>query len=229
MDVMREAAAQAGSRARTQGRTRKSAATLEKIMAAASELMVERGGMEFQMSEVSERCSMSKGALYYYFSDRTALVHAVLDRAVDDLVRSIEAMVADAPTAMGAIRGVMETMAGAMRPDTPLSLAVTSRSAGEDPSALPDVEGRVLRIVAILAAQLERAKGEGIVRQDVDTTLASLSIVGTLALLGCRTAYNAFGREGTAVEEVLSLSFGGIGTEGALALVAADTAAQEGH
>ena len=65
--------------------TPKSAATREKIMAAATSLMAERGSADFQMAEVSARCGMSKGSLYYYFSDRAELVRAVLDRAVDDL------------------------------------------------------------------------------------------------------------------------------------------------
>lgn len=51
------------SKLRSGAKTRKSAATRERIMVAASELMTERRGTDFQMSEVSARCNMSKGAL----------------------------------------------------------------------------------------------------------------------------------------------------------------------
>ena len=51
------------TRLRSSTKTRKSAATRERIMAAATSLMVERGNTDFQMSEVSSRCKMSKGAL----------------------------------------------------------------------------------------------------------------------------------------------------------------------
>lgn len=82
---------------RAEARTRKSAVTREKIMEAAAELMVERGGTDFQMMEVSSRCEMSKGSLYYYFADKGELVRAVMDRSVEALVDAVERVVADAP------------------------------------------------------------------------------------------------------------------------------------
>ena len=42
-------------------KTRKGQATRDRIMTAAGELMIEHGGTDFQMSEVSSRCRMSKG------------------------------------------------------------------------------------------------------------------------------------------------------------------------
>ena len=45
--------------ARTGTATPKSAATREKIMAAATSLMAVRGSADFQMAEVSARCGMS--------------------------------------------------------------------------------------------------------------------------------------------------------------------------
>ena len=85
--------------ARSGTATPKSAVTREKIMAAAAELMVERGGTDFQMMEVSARCEMSKGSLYYYFADKGELVRAVLDRSVEALVDAVERVVAQAPSA----------------------------------------------------------------------------------------------------------------------------------
>ena len=63
--------------ARAAFKTRKSAKTRGRIMEAASRLMVERHGMHFNMSEVSERCRMSKGSLYYYFQDKDDLVEEI--------------------------------------------------------------------------------------------------------------------------------------------------------
>lgn len=220
MDSTREDPSQAGSHTRAQARTRKSVATLEKIMEAAAALMAERGGVDFQMSEVSERCEMSKGALYYYFSDRTSLVHAVFDRAVDDLVHDIEATVAEAPCAMDSVRGLVETVAESLRPGTPLSLAMMARGRGDDPTVLPDVESRAMRIVSIFSVQLERAKAEGLVRRDVDTKLAAVSIMGTLVLLGHEAAGGTLGDGRPLAGTVLSLAFEGMGTEQARALLA---------
>lgn len=86
----RDCRGRGATRLRSGAKTRKSAATREKIMTAATELMVERGNTDFQMSEVSARCQMSKGALYYYFADKGALVQAIFDASIDDLVNQIE-------------------------------------------------------------------------------------------------------------------------------------------
>ena len=148
---------------RAEARTRKSAVTREKIMEAAAELMVERGGTDFQMMEVSSRCEMSKGSLYYYFADKGELVRAVMDRSVEGLVDAVERVVADAPSAADSILGLVRALAEALRPGGPLMLAMLGSGAGATGAAA--VEGpRLARVLAILTAQLERAKGEGLVR-----------------------------------------------------------------
>ena len=92
-------------------KTSKSAATRERIMEAATDLMVERGGTGFQIGEVSERCGMSKGALYYYFADKGALVQAIFDRSMEGLVSDVETVVAQAPSARASILGLVEAVA----------------------------------------------------------------------------------------------------------------------
>lgn len=189
-------------------RTRKSAETREKIMASAARLMEERGGAGFQMAEVSERCGMSKASLYYYFSDRGELVRAVLDRAVDELVAEVERVVATAPSAADSIRGLMGALADATRPGGPLALAVAASGAGPAP-----VEGpRLARIVDVLEAQLERAKGEGFVRPGVNARLAAAAVAG---------AFLVFERVDVSAtaEDVADLAFSGVGTESGRALL----------
>lgn len=181
-------------------RTDKGARTREKIMAAAAALMTERGGADFQMAEVSERCGMSKGSLYYYFSDRGALVRAVLDRAVDELVAEVERVVATAPSAADSIRGLMGALASATRPGGPLMLAVAGAGSGAAP-----VEGpRLARIVDVLEAQLERAKGEGLVRPGVNARLAAAAVAGAFLV------FERVDVRATA-EDVLDLAFHGVG------------------
>ena len=122
----------AQDRQRAETKTRKSAATREKIMAAATELMAEHTGTDFQMSEVSARCHMSKGSLYYYFADKDALVEAIFDREVDELVSNIESVVANAPSSLASIRGLADVLASSMLPQSPLALAVTRELLAND-------------------------------------------------------------------------------------------------
>ena len=216
-DGIEETVARQASRLRSSTKTRKSAATRERIMCAATELMVERGSTDFQMSEVSERCHMSKGSLYYYFSDRSALVHAIFDRSVDELAHEVESVVAKAPSATESIFGLVHTLAEGVRPGQPLALAMAhvGPSAG---GVLPCVEGYLARIVSILTAQFERAKGEGLVRPDVNSHLGAVAIAG--AFLAFEYVHvDASTPEGSdAVRDILDLVFSGMGTERARAL-----------
>ncbi len=197
-----------------QTRTRKSAATREKIMAAATELMVERRGTGFQLVEVSERCGMSKGSLYYYFADKGALVQAVFNRALEDLVADIEAIVAQAPSARAAILGLVEAVSRAMRPASPLTLALAHGIWDVEHEVLPHVKEHLERIIAILEAQLERAKGEGIVRADTRCHFVAVAVIGAFAI----TEYADSGTDDAEdteafVRGVLDMIFHGIGVE----------------
>lgn len=201
------------SRTRSDVRTPKSAATREKIMAAACDLMVERGSTDFQMSEISERCEMSKGSLYYYFSDKAALVRAVFDRSVDKLVANVESVVAKAPSATESILRLVTSLAEAVQPKGPLALAMTHSGSEERGGMIPDVEPHVARIISILTAQIERAKGEGIVREECESRLAAVGITGAFVIF----EYAMPGFDGddleSAVRKVLDIAFTGVGTE----------------
>lgn len=172
-------------RIKSVSKTRKSRATRERIMTAASELMMERGNTDFQMSEVSARCQMSKGALYYYFADKGALVQAIFDASIDDLVDQIEGAVAKASSAMESIEGIARVLACGMRPRSPLALAMGREVSNTEKSVLPSVETRLARIVSIFSAQFDRAKEEGLVRPEVSSRLGAIAIAGafTFAVL----------------------------------------------
>ena len=167
-------------RIKSVSKTRKSRAKRERIMTAASELMVERGNTDFQMSEVSARCHMSKGALYYYFSDKDELVEAVFEASGDELVSAIEEAVSQAASAREALESLFSELARRMRTRSPLVLALTVELSSTGGELFSAVSGQLSRIVRIIGALLERGKGEGFVRQDVDTSLAAVYLCGGL-------------------------------------------------
>ncbi len=212
-DGLETAAARGATRLRSGAKTRKSAATREKIMAAATELMVERGNTDFQMSEVSARCQMSKGALYYYFADKGALVQAIFDASIDDLVDQIEGAVAKASSAMESIDGIARVLARGMRPRSPLALAMGREVSSSDKSVLPSVETRLARIVSIFSAQFDRAKEEGLVRPEMNSRLGAIAIAGafTFAVLE-QPDEKALSDSEEFAGQLVRLAFEGLGT-----------------
>lgn len=165
---------------RSATKTRKSALTRQRIMDAASELMVERGNTGFQMSEVSERCHMSKGSLYYYFCDRDELVSAIFDEYVDDLIAGMEKLAASSGSAREALARLYAEFARRLRAGTPLSFAMTYELPGESHASMKNVTSRFSRAARVIADQLERGKTEGFVRKDVNADAAAIFAVGGL-------------------------------------------------
>ena len=167
-----------GMAGRSTSKTRKSAATRKRIMDAAAQLMVEHGNTAFQMSEISERCEMSKGAIYYYFADKEDLVSAVYEAQINDLVRAIDEAVDRADTAVEALHSACSEFAVRAGSGSPLAMALV-RELLLSRDDVPNGQVRSIHhIIKVVAAQLERAKREGVVREDTDVELAAVSACG---------------------------------------------------
>ena len=182
-DAVGEKVAQGKARLRSASKTRKSRATREKIMTAATEIMVERGNADFQMSEVSDRCHMSKGSLYYYFADKEELTEAIYNAVSEELVDSIERVVAEAPNASYSLMGLCEELGRHLRTGSPIALAMTRELTEPRRTTSPEgstsaVATHFSRVVSIVRGQLERAKAEGIVREDLPSGIAAVYVIG---------------------------------------------------
>jgi AcrR family transcriptional regulator len=78
----------------TEPRTAKGRATRERILAAAGDLMIERGVAATSLDDVLAEAGVSKSQLYHYFDDKDALVDAVIARTVE-LVLDSQPQLAD--------------------------------------------------------------------------------------------------------------------------------------
>jgi AcrR family transcriptional regulator len=65
------------------------------ILAAASEVLAERGYADTNLDEVAERLDVSKASLYHYFPSKEALVLACLDALGSEVNRQLEAIAAN--------------------------------------------------------------------------------------------------------------------------------------
>lgn len=79
------------SRIPQQGRSK---ASLERMLQAARELMVERGGEDFTLIEVSKRGRVSIGSIYLRFESKDNLVRAVIAAAMETLTSAEDEMLA---------------------------------------------------------------------------------------------------------------------------------------
>ncbi len=77
------------------------AARRREILAAALELIQDKGYARMTIEDVLARTQMSKGALYHYFRSKSALLEGIVDAMGEDAVRVLQAIVDD--PALGAI------------------------------------------------------------------------------------------------------------------------------
>jgi AcrR family transcriptional regulator len=67
-------------------RTNKGRATRDRVIDAASALVFEHGVAGTTLDDVRAAANVSKGQLYHYFADKEDLVHAVIDRTIQQVL-----------------------------------------------------------------------------------------------------------------------------------------------
>ena len=67
-------------------RTRKGRATRDRVVDAATGLVFEHGVANTTLDDVRAAAKVSKGQLYHYFADKEDLVHAVIDRTIQQVL-----------------------------------------------------------------------------------------------------------------------------------------------
>lgn len=120
-------------RAPLQGRSK---ASLERMLATARTLMVERGNEDFTLQEVSSRGKVSIGSIYLRFENKDSLVRAVLYRATQTLAQEEDtmqaALAASCATLKEFVPHYVEAYSEVLRRNAPL-LRLTMMRAEHDP------------------------------------------------------------------------------------------------
>ena len=128
-----------------QGRSK---ASLERLLAAARELMLERGNEEFTLLEVSERGQVSIGSIYLRFDSKDNLIRGVIADALDALAEVESEMLTrlarDCSDLAAFVRAYVEGYAEVLREHAPL-LRMTMERAAFDPLVSAPGKAHALR------------------------------------------------------------------------------------
>lgn len=171
---------QAKPGSRKASKTRKSARTRARILEAAARLVSERAGVDFQMAEIAERCDMSKGALYYYFRDRDAILAEIFDKSIDDFVAKLEEAVRGPSSPSEVLEHLSKVFAACVSEGGTLVFAIGHDLGGA--GLLPRIESRLDNLLSMVERQLSIAREQGLVRDDIDLHFSADCMCGAFFL-----------------------------------------------
>jgi AcrR family transcriptional regulator len=98
------------------------------ILNAASDLFAKQGYMRSSIAELADACGLSRGALYHYFTSKEAILFAILDAHVHEMIADVEAAVTEASTTLEQFRAAIRAI-----------VALNARSSNEQRVILNDL------------------------------------------------------------------------------------------
>ncbi len=87
-------------------------ATIDAIVEASTQLLLERDYAQFTTARAAERAGVSVGSLYQYFPNKAALAAAVIDRCCGEFIAALDCALAGRPriTLAECIRAIVDVM-----------------------------------------------------------------------------------------------------------------------
>jgi TetR/AcrR family transcriptional repressor of nem operon len=190
--------------------TTRGRATRDRIIAAAAALIHERGVAGTSLDDVRAATGTSKSQLYHYFADKAALVRAVVDRQVTDVLQA-QSSELDALDSMAALRAWRDRVVAlnaqvACVGGCPMG-RLASELAESDPTARAALRDGFGTWQARLATGLRSMQERGELAADTDVEGLALGLVAAAqgGLLLTQTA-----RSTAPLEAALDLALDGI-------------------
>jgi TetR/AcrR family transcriptional regulator len=163
--------------ARFEGETR------ELLLAAATRLFAEHGVAATTFTRIAQCAGLTPAVVHYYFSDRGALIDAVVDERLVPLIASVWDPVKPQEPAAVVLRGVVERLLEAIGHNPWVPSTWMREVLNEDGLLRSRVSRRLpLEKVRLLAAAMVRGQKQGTVHADLDPVLIVFSTLGLVML-----------------------------------------------
>ena len=169
------------------------------LLAAAKELIAERGFAEVDLDDVAEAAEITPGRLARYFDSREALIRAVLNDLPAELFPPTDGD-DDALDPVGQLLAFLDRAAAAARKPTP-GLRVLLRALVEltDADSRAELQALLLECTEPLVRLLQAGQQAGVIRRSPDASATAWELVQAAlgyALIGPRDATESAGEGG---------------------------------
>jgi AcrR family transcriptional regulator len=154
--------------------------TRQRIIDAASDLLRTRDPEGVTMVDVAAAAGLSKGSLYYYFSDCDQVLREVVYAELGKIVTAFEHAAAQATSTHDALARITRSFIDLLVQNCALVRYVLGRlHASGIPNSPANQEDELMgRLLQLVSTQLERGKAEGSVRPDVDVRVGGSLVLG---------------------------------------------------
>ncbi len=161
--------------------TARGRSTRDRIVAAAATLIHERGVAGTSLDDVRAATATSKSQLYHYFADKSALVRAVIERQVEQVLQAQQPEL-DSVDSMAGLRRWRDRVVALNGQDArgcPLG-RLASELADSDPAARAALTAGFARWQDRLAAGLRAMREHGALDPDVDPHALALGLLAAV-------------------------------------------------
>jgi AcrR family transcriptional regulator len=128
------------------------------ILNTACALFAQQGYMRASIADLADACQISRGALYHYFDSKEAILFAILDAHVRQMISDVEAAMAGQPDTLGrfraAIRAIVELNARSTNEQRVILNELSFLSDAEQ-TAIKALERRLVETISDLLARLD--------------------------------------------------------------------------
>ncbi len=161
--------------------TRRSGDTLDRLYAAAIELIGEHGYSATTVDEIVARAGVAKGTVYYHFKGKADLVSALLEDGLQRLAASFSAEIEGAQGPAEALRALVHAELLYIQRDQAFSKLVMSQMWRVDGDWQQDL--RLLReqYVSVFAGVIAEGIESGAFRAGLDAQAAASTVFGMIA------------------------------------------------
>lgn len=148
----------------------------EQILQAAIETIKEHGFEKTTMDEIAERAELSKGTLYFYFKDKSALFRAIRKESVQALNEEfLKIIQQDEPGAV-LVRKMAESFLTFIEENPVLTKALAQHSGQVNPSDLKEIEEIENEMRVLMTRALQIGVQDGSIQTETQPKILAIQI-----------------------------------------------------
>jgi AcrR family transcriptional regulator len=125
------------------------------ILAAADELLSERGPDQVSMRDVAERAGVNKALIFYYFGSRTELFEKVLERYYRNHAKVLANAFSEAGTPMERVKRAVDAYLDFMDSNHLFARLIMQEAAHEEAARLPKVRANLVSLYEVMHEELK--------------------------------------------------------------------------